>query len=85
MGRVRAAFISLLLRREKGVVPDTAAGPIKERGTMRSGQGCGDGEESIEKLREQWTEFTNGIFLAITEEEMNLRRQELKRRIGSDN
>jgi hypothetical protein len=85
MGRVRATFISLLLRREKGVVPDTAAGPIRERGTMRSCQGCGDGEQSIEKLREKWTEFTNGVFLAITEEEMKLRREELKRRIGSDN
>ena len=76
MGRVRATFISLLLRREKEVVPDTAAGPIKERGTMRSGQRCGDGEQSIENLREQWTEFTYGIFLAITEEEMKLRREE---------
>jgi hypothetical protein len=85
MGRVRATFISLLLRREKGVVPDTATGAIQERGTMRSGQGCGDGEQSIEKLREQWREFTNGIFLAITEEEMKLRREELKRRIGFDN
>ena len=36
-------------------------------------------EPSIERLREKWTEFTDGIFLSIREEEMRLRREELEK------
>jgi hypothetical protein len=42
MGRVSAAFISLPLRRQEGILPDIPAGPNKVRGTMRSGQVYGE-------------------------------------------
>ena len=37
----------------------------------------GEWDQSIEKVREKWTEFTDGIFLAIREEEARIRREEL--------
>jgi hypothetical protein len=36
----------------------------------------GDWEQSIETLKEKWTEFTNGMFLAIRKEEARIRRDE---------
>ena len=80
MGRVKAAFISLLIRGERGFAPDTAAAPNYDEEIIRSGQVYGDWEQSIEKLREQWTQFMTEAFRAIAEEEMRLRREELKRR-----
>jgi hypothetical protein len=39
----------------------------------------GEWEQSIEKLKEKWTEFTNGMFLAIRKEEARIRREELEK------
>ncbi len=36
-------------------------------------------EQSIERLKEKWTEFTDGMFLAIREEEARIRREELEK------
>jgi hypothetical protein len=36
-------------------------------------------EQSLETVKEKWTEFTDGIFLAIREEELRIRREELER------
>jgi hypothetical protein len=85
MGRVKAAFISLLVRGERGLAPDTAAKPNHDEETIHSGQGYGDWEQSIEKLKEQWTQFMSETFRAIAEEEMRLRHQELKKRRRSRN
>jgi len=85
MGRVKAAFISLLIRGESVLAPDTAAAPNYDEEIIRSGQVYGDWEQSIEKLREQWNQFMCETFRAIAEEEMRLRREELKRRTGSHN
>jgi len=35
--------------------------------------------QSIERLKEKWTEFTDGMFLAIREEEARIRREELEK------
>ncbi len=85
MRRVRAAFISLLVRRQKGPAPGIAAEFDLDEELMLSGQVCGYGEQSIEKLRQQWTQFMTESFRAIAAEEMRLRREELRRRIGSNN
>jgi hypothetical protein len=85
MGRVKAAFISLLVRWERGLAPGTAAESNHDEEIMRSGQVYGDREQSIERLKEQWTQFMSETFRAIAAEEMRLRREELKRRIGSHN
>jgi hypothetical protein len=76
MRRVRAAFISLLVRRQKGLAPGTAAESDLDEEIIRSGPVCGDREQSIEKLREQWTQFMSETFRAIAAEEMRLRREE---------
>jgi len=80
MGMIKAAVISLLIRGERGLPPDTAAEPNHDEEIIRSGQVYGDWEQSIEKLREQWTQFMTEAFRTIAEEEMRLRRAELKRR-----
>jgi hypothetical protein len=85
MGRVKVAFISLLVRRERGLAPDTAGEPNHDEEIIHSGQVYGDWEQSIERLKEQWTQFMSETFRAIAEEEMRLRHEELKRRIRSHN
>jgi hypothetical protein len=50
---------------------------------MRSDQSSGSWDQPIEKLREKWAEFTDGLFLAIREEEMRIRRDDLRKDIGS--
>jgi|HubBroStandDraft_6_1064221.scaffolds.fasta_scaffold1572884_1 hypothetical protein len=50
---------------------------------MKSDQSSGNWDEPIEKLREKWAEFTDGLFLAIREEEMRIRRRDLKKDIES--
>jgi|ERR1700730_4306589 hypothetical protein len=80
MRGVKAAFVSLLVRREKAVVPSTEAGANKNGGILRSSQVYGDCEEPLEKLKEQWTQFMHETFLAIAELEMKLRREELESR-----
>ena len=67
MRGVKAAFVSLLVRREKAVVPSTEAGANKNGGILRSSQVYGDCEEPLEKLKEQWTQFMHETFLAIAE------------------
>jgi hypothetical protein len=61
-----------------GGVGNGIAGPTgrSKGGIIRSGQIYGDCEQSIEKLKKQWTQFTSETFLAIAEEEMRLRREE---------
>jgi len=85
MGRVKAAFISLLVRRDKELAPGTAAGSNHEGEIIQSGQVYGDCEEPLEKLKEQWARFMDETFLAIAEEEMRLRREELVRRFETQN
>jgi hypothetical protein len=85
MRKVRAAFISLLVRRGRGLAPGTAAETNHEEEIVRSGQVYGGGEQSIEKLRRQWAQFMSDTFRAIAAEEMRLRGEELRRRIGSNN
>jgi len=83
MGKVKAAFISLLVRWENELAPAAATESNHDNEIMRSDQGYGDLEQSIEKLKEQWTQFMSESFRAIAEEEMRLRREEFRRRIGS--
>ena len=85
MRRVRAAFISLLVRRGKGLASGIAAESNFDEEIMRSGQIYGDAEQSLEKLREKWTQFMSETFCAIAAEEIRLRREELRRLIGSNN
>jgi len=85
MGRVRAAFISLLVCREKGLTPSTAEESSGDEGTVRLGEAYCNSEQSLEKLKGQWIQFMSESFRAIATEEMRLRREELKRRIGSYN
>ena len=85
MGRVKAAFISLLVRREKVLASGTAAETYLDEESIHSDLVYGDWEQSIEKLKEQWTQFMSQTFRAIAAEEMRLRREELKRRMGSQN
>ena len=49
---------------------------------MKSDQSPGSCDQPIEKLREKWAEFTDGFFLAIREEEMRIRRDDLRKDIG---
>jgi hypothetical protein len=85
MGKVKAAFISLLVLGERGLARDAAAEPDRDEEIIRSGRVYGDWEKSIEKLKGQWTQFMSETFRAIAEEEMRLRRVESKRRVGSHN
>jgi hypothetical protein len=85
MGRVKAVFISLLVRRDRRLTPDTAAESNHDEKIMRSSQVYGDSEQSVEKLKQQWTHFMSETLLAITAEEMRIWREELKRRNGSPN
>jgi hypothetical protein len=85
MRRVKAAFISLLVRRGRALAPDTAAEPNHAEEIIHSDQVYGDWEQPIEKLKNQWTQFMSETFRAIAEQEMRLRREELKRRIESQN
>jgi hypothetical protein len=39
----------------------------------------------IEKLRNKWINFTNGIVLAITEDEMKIRREETAEQLRAPN
>ncbi len=39
---------------------------------MRSDVKSGDWDQPIEKLREKWAEFTDGLFLAIREGETRI-------------
>jgi hypothetical protein len=48
---------------------------------MKSGQRSGSWDQPIEDLREKWAEFTDGLFLAIREEEMRIRRDDLRKDI----
>jgi len=50
---------------------------------MRSDQGFGDRNQPVEKLKEKWAEFTDGLFLAIRQEEMRIRREELQEDTGA--
>jgi hypothetical protein len=81
MRGIKAGFVSLLIRREKAVIPDSKAGASKKRGILRLSQVYGDYEEPLEKLKEQWTQFMRETFLAIAVEEMKLRREELESRL----
>ena len=83
MGSVKAAVISILVRRGKGLASARAAGPTHKAEIARSGRVNGDWELSIEKLKEQWAKFMSETFLAVTQEELRLRREESKRRIRS--
>ena len=85
MRRVRAAFISLLVRRGRGLAPGTAATTYHDEEIVHSDHVYGDWEQSLEKVKEQWTQFMTETFRALAAEEMRLRRKELKRRIGSQN
>jgi hypothetical protein len=85
MRRVKAAFISLLVRRGRGLAPGTAAETNHDEEIVRSDQVYGDWEQSLEKLNEQWTQFMSETFRALAAEEMRLRREELKRRFPSPN
>jgi len=85
MGRVRAAFISLLVNWERGLTPGIAEESGDEEEIVRLSQAHSDSEQSLEKLKGQWTQFMSESFRAIAAEEMKLRREELKRRIGSYN
>ena len=85
MKRVRAAFISLLVRRQKGLGSGIASESSLDEEITRSGQVYGEGEQSIEKLREQWTQFMSETLRAIAAEEIRLRREGSRRRIGSNN
>jgi hypothetical protein len=49
---------------------------------MRSGRNYGGWKQSLEKLKEQWSEFTYGIFAAMAEEEIRIRREELEDHAG---
>jgi hypothetical protein len=49
---------------------------------MKSNQSSGSWDQPIEKLREKWAEFTNGLFVSIREEEMRIRRDDLRKDIG---
>jgi hypothetical protein len=73
--RGKASFIQSLAV-SKVMLPTMHEQSDKQREGMRSGQNHGDWNQSIEKLREQWTEFTNEIFISLAEEEMKLRREE---------
>jgi hypothetical protein len=44
-------------------------------GTMRSDQNYVHWHQSLEKLKEEWTEFTKELFSALQEEEMNSREE----------
>jgi hypothetical protein len=85
MRSVKATVISILVRREKCFARGRAAGVNHEAEITRSSRVNGDWEQSLEKLKEQWAKFMSETFLAITQEELRLRREELKRRIRSFN
>jgi hypothetical protein len=36
-------------------------------------------EQSLEKLKEKWLDFTEGLFTVIREEEMRIRREEVEK------
>jgi hypothetical protein len=80
MRSIKAGFDSLLIRREKAVIPDSEAKTNKKGGILRLSQVHGDYEEPLEKLKGQWTQFMHETFLALAEEEMKLRREELESR-----
>lgn len=46
-------------------------------------QNHGEWEQSIEKLKETWSRFTEGMFLAIREEELRIRREEVEKHDGT--
>ena len=50
---------------------------------MRSEPSYGDRNQPIEKLKEKWAEFTDGLFVAIRQEEMRIRREELQKHTGA--
>jgi hypothetical protein len=50
---------------------------------MQPDQTHGDWNQPIEKLKEKWAESTGALFLAIREEEMRIRREELEKYIGA--
>lgn len=50
---------------------------------MRSDPSHGERNQPIEKLKEKWAEFTDGLFLAIRKEEMRIRREELQKHTAS--
>jgi hypothetical protein len=64
------------------MLPAVALETSKRGGVMRSGRDQGGWKQSLEKLREQWSEFTYGIFAGIAEEEMRIRREELEDQAG---
>jgi hypothetical protein len=49
---------------------------------MKSDHSSGSWDQPIEKLREKWAEFTDGLFLSIREEEMRIRRDVLRTDLG---
>lgn len=50
---------------------------------MRSDESHNDWNQPIEKLKEKWAESTGALSLAIREEEMRIRREELEKHIGA--
>ena len=50
---------------------------------MRSDPSYGGRNQPIDKLKEKWAEFTDGLFLAIRDEEMRIRREELQKHTGA--
>ena len=85
MAIAKAAFPSVLVRRDRGFALQITARPNQEAEIMCSGPAYDDWAQSIAKLKEQWTQFMSETFFAIAEEEMKLRREEIKRRIRSFN
>jgi hypothetical protein len=51
---------------------------------MRSDQNQADRDQSLENLNEKRADFSEGMFLAIAEEEMKTRREELENRLGAN-
>ncbi len=52
---------------------------------MRSDEGQNNWDQRLEKLKEEWIEFSEEAFRAILEEEMKLRRKELDTQAGTEN
>lgn len=50
---------------------------------MRSDENYNDWNQPIEKLKEKWAESTDGLSLAIREEEMRIRRDDLQKHMGA--
>ena len=77
----RPSFVSLP-RRGQGDDPDTATETNEQGEVMRSGRNYRRWSQSLAKLKEKWPRFTSGLFLAIAEEEMKIRREELENHVG---